>query len=115
MSARIASICPWCRRIVPARQVCECRPKRQHKPEALRRETEPHRAEYQTAEYQRDRQRVLEQQQGRCATCHAVIADKVDGRWVTRPGGGTHHIGKDYVNRVLVGLCRRCHSRADAN
>jgi 5-methylcytosine-specific restriction endonuclease McrA len=111
-------ICPHCHCIVPARQTCDCRPARQHPSRATRLEREPHRSEYDTQAYRRARQVVLERQRGLCAGCGTEIAVKKNGKWKTKPGGGTNHVEKlrdegtsDPGN--MTALCRRCHVKAD--
>lgn len=83
-----------------------------------RRDREPHRKAYGDPTYQRNRQKVISQYKGCCASCGSVIAERRQGRWVMK-GGDVHHIkalveggGNGAAN--LVPLCRMCHARADA-
>lgn len=118
MASKIAMICPHCHRIVPPRQTCPCRPPRVFKTRSERLKAEPHRAEYDTQAYKRERQATIERQRGRCAGCGAEIFVKKDGVWKAKPGAGTNHTVKlkhqgKSTKDDLTALCRKCHAKAD--
>ena len=78
---KLPSICPYCRRIVPARQVCECRPKRQVD-EQQRNSKQPYRDAYRDPTYIRNRALRYRMVGGLCENCHAEIKGELhpDGR-----------------------------------
>lgn len=120
---RRKTFCPYCSRVVPAGQRCSCRPKSKRNPtqgDTIRSIREPWREEYDRAEFRRNRQTVIENQQGRCKDCNKVCAKKVNGRWITKGyGGQVDHEkplcegGTNDVSNLAL-RCIPCHSRADA-
>lgn len=73
MPSRIASICPYCRRIVPARQTCGCIPKRTI-PNAERTARHGYRAAYSDPAYQANRKRRYTLAHGACEACGKPVA-----------------------------------------
>ena len=120
--ARTRSFCPYCHGIVPAGRRCPCR-KAKRKPtpgDADRRQREPWRGNYSTAEYRRNRQAAIERTQGRCTDCGCTCAEKRDGVWRTAGlGGEVDHLvaledggGNEPSNLAL--RCKSCHANRDA-
>ncbi len=86
MSARLAHICPTCRRIVPARQSCaRCAPT-----EAERLEAQPFRRAYRDPAYRRNRLQRYELAGGRCESCGVELKGRIhpDGE----PWQSDHHV-----------------------
>lgn len=93
--------------------------KRSKEAERSRKTANPWRSEYSTKAYRSARQAVLERTGGRCAVSGAMIADKVNGRWVMRGNGGVHHIvplsqGGSNEPSNLVPLETGVHNRIEA-
>lgn len=107
--------CPRCGKARPA----PSRSKRTKAQEGKRREKNPWRAHYQSAEYRRARQVALTRTNGCCAISGVRIADVVGGKWVMRGNGGIHHVvplsrgGTDSPDN-LVPLETSVHNRIDA-
>lgn len=107
--------CPRCKKARPATS----RSKRTKAQEGKRREKNPWRAHYQSAEYRRARQVALTRTNGCCAVSGVRIADVVGGKWVMRGNGGIHHVvplsrgGTDSPDN-LVPLETSVHNRIDA-
>ena len=84
-------------------------------------ELEPWRTNGYDKQYRKQRQRVIEKQNGRCAVCRKKVAEKTSsGRWsCARLGGQVHHAKplrsggtSDLINLILV--CPSCHAYLDA-
>lgn len=90
--AKLPSLCPHCRKIVPAGQRCPCRPRSQDRPQAERVQAAPWRKEYSSAEYQRNRQLALDLTDGRCSRTGKIIAIKKNGRWYMQGGSVNHKV-----------------------
>lgn len=107
--------CPRCEKTRPA----PSRSKRTKAQEGKRREKNPWRSHYQSAEYRRARQVALTRTDGCCAVSGVRIADVVGGKWVMRGNGGIHHVvplsrgGTDSPDN-LVPLETSVHNRIDA-
>lgn len=107
--------CPRCEKARPA----PSRSKRTKAQEDKRREKNPWRTHYQSAEYRRARQVALTRTNGCCAVSGVRIADVVGGKWVMRGNGGIHHVvplsrgGTDSPDN-LVPLETSVHNRIDA-
>lgn len=107
--------CPRCEKARPA----PSRSKRTKAQEGKRREKNPWRTRYQSAEYRRARQVALTRFNGCCAVSGVRIADVVGGKWVMRGNGGIHHVvplsrgGTDSPDN-LVPLETSVHNRIDA-
>lgn len=107
--------CPRCEKASPA----SSRSKRTKAQEGKRRERNPWRSHYQSAEYRRARQVALTRTNGCCAVSGVRIADVVGGKWVMRGNGGIHHVvplsrgGTDSPDN-LVPLETSVHNRIDA-
>lgn len=107
--------CPRCEKTRPA----PSRSKRTKAQEGKRREKNPWRSHYQSAEYRRARQVALTRTNGCCAVSGVRIADVVGGKWVMRGNGGIHHVvplsrgGTDSPDN-LVPLETSVHNRIDA-
>lgn len=113
-----------CHRCEKARAAQKARPapsrsKRTKAQEGKRREKNPWRTHYQSAEYRRARQVALTRTNGCCAVSGVRIADVVGGKWVMRGNGGIHHVvplsrgGTDSPDN-LVPLETSVHNRIDA-
>lgn len=120
--ARTRSFCPYCHAIVPAGQRCPCR-KSKRKPtpgDAARKQREPWRGNYGTAEYQRNRQTAIERTQGRCTDCDCKAAEHDGTKWRTAPyGGEVDHLvaledGGNNEPSNLALRCKSCHAKRDA-
>jgi hypothetical protein len=77
---RIAHICPHCRRIVPARQRCGCRPRTRTpdtRTQADRVAQMPWRAFYRHPSYKRNRLRRYNLVGGQCEKCRALLKGKL--------------------------------------
>lgn len=113
--------CPRCEKTRAAQRArpAPSRSKRTKAQEGKRREKNPWRTHYQSAEYRRARQVALTRTNGRCAVSGVRIADVVGGKWVMRGNGGIHHIvplsrgGTDSPDN-LVPLETSVHNRIDA-
>ena len=119
--------CPRCEkaraerkaRAAQAGQAAPSRSKRTKAQEGKRREKNPWRSHYQSAEYRRARQIALTRTNGCCAVSGVRIADVVGGKWVMRGNGGIHHVvplsrgGTDSPDN-LVPLETSVHNRIDA-
>lgn len=99
---------------------CPQAPKRKAKPDKRKfADRHPSRANYSSAEYQRNRQRVLTKYNGKCALCGKTIATRKGGVWKCQ-GGDIHHMkaliegGSNEIGN-LVPLCRACHAKSDAD
>ena len=107
--------CPRCGKARPA----PSRSKRTKAQESKRREKNPWRSHYRSAEYRRARQIALTRTNGCCAVSGVRIADVVGGKWVMRGNGGIHHVvplsrgGTDSPDN-LVPLETGVHNRIDA-
>ena len=107
--------CPRCGKARPA----PSRSKRTKAQEGKRREKNPWRTHYRSAEYRRARQVALTRTNGCCAVSGVRIADVVGGKWVMRGNGGIHHVvplsrgGTDSPDN-LVPLETSVHNRIDA-
>lgn len=112
--------CPHCGGSHPRGQRCRCQPRKRRPTaaDATRAEREPWRKRYGEAEYQRERQRVMEEQRGLCKRCGRVCARKIGGRWMCADyGGEIHH--EDALcdgggHDRLTLLCKSCHAILDA-
>lgn len=113
-----------CTRCEKARAAQKARPapsrsKRTKAQEGNRREKNPWRTHYKSAEYRRARQVALTRTNGCCAVSGVRIADVVGGKWVMRGNGGIHHVvplsrgGTDSPDN-LVPLETSVHNRIDA-
>lgn len=113
--------CPRCEKARAAQKArpAPSRSKRTKAQEGKRREKNPWRTHYKSAEYRRARQVALTRTNGRCAVSGVRIADVVGGKWVMRGNGGIHHIvplsrgGTDSPDN-LVPLETSVHNRIDA-
>ena len=107
--------CPRCEKA----RTAPSRSKRTKAQEDKRREKNPWRTHYQSAEYRRARQVALTRTNGCCAVSGVKIADVVGGKWVMRGNGGIHHVvplsrgGTDSPDN-LVPLETSVHNRIDA-
>lgn len=87
--------------------------------ESKRKDSNPWRGHYSSAEYRKARQVALTRTNGCCAVSGVRIADVIDGKWVMRKNGGIHHIvplsrgGTDSPDN-LVPLETSVHNRIDA-
>lgn len=112
---RVPGFCPRCGKARPA----PSRSKRTKAQEGKRREKNPWRSHYRSAEYRRARQVALTRTNGCCAVSGVRIADVVGGKWVMRGNGGIHHVvplsrgGTDSPDN-LVPLETSVHNRIDA-
>lgn len=112
---RVPGQCPRCGKARPA----PSRSKRTKAQESKRREKNPWRSHYRSAEYRRARQVALTRTNGCCAVSGVRIADVVGGKWVMRGNGGIHHVvplsrgGTDSPDN-LVPLETSVHNRIDA-
>lgn len=113
--------CPRCEKARAAQRArpATSRSKRTKAQEGKRREKNPWRTHYQSAEYRRARQVALTRTNGCCAVSGVRIADVVGGKWVMRGNGGIHHVvplsrgGTDSPDN-LVPLETSVHNRIDA-
>ncbi len=113
--------CPKCEKARAAQNVkaMPSKSKRTKAQECKRREKNPWRTHYQSAEYRRARQVALTRTNGCCAVSGVRIADVVGGKWVMRGNGGIHHVvplsrgGTDSPDN-LVPLETSVHNRIDA-
>lgn len=113
--------CPRCEKARAAQKArpATSRSKRTKAQEGKRREKNPWRTHYQSAEYRRARQVALTRTNGCCAVSGVRIADVVGGKWVMRGNGGIHHVvplsrgGTDSPDN-LVPLETSVHNRIDA-
>lgn len=119
---RRKTFCPYCSRIVPAGQRCPCRARPKRKPtpgDLTRKQREPWRTDYDSPDFRRNRQQVIEQQDGRCKDCGTICARKVNGKWRTKEYGGEvdHELplceGGTNETSNLALRCRSCHAKAD--
>lgn len=120
--SKLRSFCPYCGRIVPAGCRCDCRPRppRSKKPDTRKREGEPWRSEYSSAEYRRARQEACERTRGHCTDCGKVCAWHDGAKWRTQGMGGE----VDHVDMLRLGgtsdasrldlVCKSCHAKRDA-
>lgn len=120
----MSRMCPRCGKPYPGASCPRCKASEKHgrrtrEQEEARKEANPWRREYSSAEYRRARQIALSETQGRCAICGRVVA-RFSGRWSMLPGaGGVHHVrplsgGGGNSADNLVPLCSRCHNQVDA-
>ena len=120
------SLCPRCGFALPGGLPCpRCghgsrkRSRRTPEQERARKQSNPWRSRYSSAEYKRNCQRALDATGGRCAVSGIRIADMRDGRWVMRPNGGVHHKvplsrgGTDDVSNLMP-LDVKVHNMIDA-
>lgn len=113
--------CTRCEKAMAAQKAkpAPSRSKRTKAQEGKRREKNPWRTHYQSAEYRRARQVALTRTNGCCAVSGVRIADVVGGKWVMRGNGGIHHVvplsrgGTDSPDN-LVPLETSVHNRIDA-
>lgn len=113
--------CPRCENAMAAQKArpAPSRSKRTKAQEGKRREKNPWRTHYHSAEYRRARQVALTRTNGCCAVSGVRIADVVGGKWVMRGNGGIHHVvplsrgGTDSPDN-LVPLETSVHNRIDA-
>lgn len=94
--ARLASICPTCRRVVPKGKRCICQPPRLM--------SQPYRKGYTTATYKAAKQERYKLAGGRCEWCGVELAK----------GWHAHHVrslrdgGDDHIDNLRA-LCPGCH------
>lgn len=90
------SLCPSCGRPKPSGGPCPrcgrgAKSRRTPEQERARKQANPWRSNYSSAEYKHNCQKALAETGGRCAVSGIKIADYKGGRWVMRPNGGIHH------------------------
>ena len=86
MTSRLATICPHCHRIVPARTTCPCRVQTN----AERLVAQPYRDAYSDPAYRRNRAKRYEQAGGRCESCGAPLRGVLHP--LGKPWQCDHHI-----------------------
>ena len=120
MTGSLPSFCPYCKRIVPAGERCQCRPRPKRKPtpgDATRSEREPWRKAYSSSEYQAARQRAIERQRGLFMDCGRPCAWYDGKRWRTAGmGGEVDHeqpLRDGICNERLTLRCKSCHAKVE--
>lgn len=120
--SRLLTYCPYCGRVVPRGQRCQCRPRPKRKATAAdrtRAQREPWRKQYATAEYRAARQQAIARTQGKCADCGRVCAWHDGKQWRTAGMGGEvdHECalseGGSNSPGNLTLRCKSCHKRRD--
>ena len=110
--AKIAHICPSCRRLVPANTRCACLPPKRPKPEALR---PGYRAAYKSPTYTRNRSTRLTLAQSLCESCGTPLRTR---RYPDGKMWECHHVADvrlfadpEQANAVdnLRVMCAECH------
>lgn len=116
---RLAHICPHCHQIVPARQTCACRPKREQS-EAVRQARQPWRAAYKHPTWRKVRAARYRLAQGRCEACGVPLEGPLyaDGVvWqcdhVVEARHFANPVDANTVENTRV-LCVPCHKRKTA-